>query len=73
MFSAASQLTRLFSQDLYDKVDYLSALGKTQLAAVKTVAAISVAEAERDAGIWVNRAYLTGVCVRHILLCEKNA
>ncbi|XP_037533825.1 flotillin-2 [Nematolebias whitei] len=38
-------------KDLYDKVNYLSSLGKTQIAAVKCDAAIGVAEAERDAGI----------------------
>ncbi|KFQ10922.1 Flotillin-2, partial [Leptosomus discolor] len=38
-------------QDVYDKVDYLSSLGKTQTAAVQRDADIGVAEAERDAGI----------------------
>ncbi|NXG62165.1 FLOT2 protein, partial [Hemiprocne comata] len=38
-------------QDVYDKVDYLSSLGKTQTAAVRRDADIGVAEAERDAGI----------------------
>uniref|UniRef100_A0A3P8WF13 Flotillin n=1 Tax=Cynoglossus semilaevis TaxID=244447 RepID=A0A3P8WF13_CYNSE len=37
--------------DVYDKVEYLSSLGKTQTAAVKRDADIGVAEAERDAGI----------------------
>ncbi|NXX62398.1 FLOT2 protein, partial [Scopus umbretta] len=37
--------------DVYDKVDYLSSLGKTQTAAVRRDADIGVAEAERDAGI----------------------
>ncbi|NWV20076.1 FLOT2 protein, partial [Origma solitaria] len=37
--------------DVYDKVDYLSSLGKTQIAAVQRDADIGVAEAERDAGI----------------------
>lgn len=40
-------------QDVYDKVDYLSSLGKTQTAAVQRDADIGVAEAERDAGIRV--------------------
>ncbi|XP_010790915.1 flotillin-2a isoform X2 [Notothenia coriiceps] len=38
-------------KDVYDKVDYLSSLGKTQTAAVQRDADIGVAEAERDAGI----------------------
>ena len=41
-------------QDVYDKVDYLSSLGKTQTAAVQRDADIGVAEAERDAGIRVS-------------------
>lgn len=40
-------------QDVYDKMDYLSSLGKTQTAAVQRDADIGVAEAERDAGIRV--------------------
>ncbi|NWV71978.1 FLOT2 protein, partial [Malurus elegans] len=39
------------NSDVYDKVDYLSSLGKTQIAAVQRDADIGVAEAERDAGI----------------------
>lgn len=42
-----------FWQDVYDKVEYLSSLGKTQTAAVQRDADIGVAEAERDAGIRV--------------------
>ncbi|XP_041919369.1 flotillin-2b isoform X2 [Alosa pseudoharengus] len=38
-------------KDVYDKMDYLSSLGKTQTAAVQRDADIGVAEAERDAGI----------------------
>lgn len=38
-------------KDVYDTVDYLDSLGKTQTAAVKRDADIGVAEAERDAGI----------------------
>ncbi|XP_058489220.1 flotillin-2 [Solea solea] len=38
-------------KDVYDKLDYLSSLGKTQTAAVHRDADIGVAEAERDAGI----------------------
>ncbi|NXU83891.1 FLOT2 protein, partial [Xiphorhynchus elegans] len=38
--------------DVCDKVDYLSSLGKTQIAAVQRDADIGVAEAERDVGIW---------------------
>uniref|UniRef100_A0A3Q2P1I7 Flotillin n=1 Tax=Fundulus heteroclitus TaxID=8078 RepID=A0A3Q2P1I7_FUNHE len=39
------------STDVYDKLNYLSSLGKTQIAAVQRDADIGVAEAERDAGI----------------------
>ncbi|NWW82540.1 FLOT2 protein, partial [Climacteris rufus] len=39
------------AEDVYDKVEYLSSLGKTQIAAVQRDADIGVAEAERDAGI----------------------
>lgn len=38
-------------KDVYDRLDYLSSLGKTQIAAVQRDADIGVAEAERDAGI----------------------
>merc|ERR1711872_82742 len=38
-------------KDVYDKVDYLSSLGKSQTAAVKRDADIGVAQANRDAGI----------------------
>uniref|UniRef100_A0A3B4BBE8 Flotillin n=1 Tax=Periophthalmus magnuspinnatus TaxID=409849 RepID=A0A3B4BBE8_9GOBI len=38
-------------KDVYDTLDYLSSLGKTQTAAVQRDADIGVAEAERDAGI----------------------
>ncbi|XP_029303390.1 flotillin-2a isoform X2 [Cottoperca gobio] len=38
-------------KDVYDKVEYLSSLGKAQTAAVQRDADIGVAEAERDAGI----------------------
>ena len=41
-------------QDVYDKLDYLSSLGKTQTASVQRDADIGVAEAERDAGIRVS-------------------
>ncbi len=41
-------------QDVYDKVEYLSSLGKSQTAAVQRDADIGVAEAERDAGIRVS-------------------
>lgn len=44
----------LSQQDVYDKVDYLSSLGKSQTAAVQRDADIGVAEAERDAGIRVS-------------------
>merc|ERR1712198_398630 len=38
-------------KDVYENVDYLSSLGKTQTAAVKRDAEIGVAQANRDAGI----------------------
>ncbi|KAK8382667.1 hypothetical protein O3P69_015469 [Scylla paramamosain] len=38
-------------KDVYDRVDYLSSLGKSQTAAVKRDADIGVAQANRDAGI----------------------
>merc|ERR1719414_2561119 len=38
-------------KDVYDNVDYLSSLGKSQTAAVKRDAEIGVAQANRDAGI----------------------
>lgn len=46
-------------QDVYDKVEYLSSLGKTQTAAVQRDADIGVAEAERDAGIRVGVPQIT--------------
>lgn len=45
---------------MYDKLDYLSSLGKTQTAAVQRDADIGVAEAERDAGIRVRRLEQVG-------------
>lgn len=53
---------------MYDKLDYLSSLGKTQTAAVQRDADIGVAEAERDAGIRVSKEALVGE--RQILLCS---
>ena len=38
-------------KDVYDNVDYLASLGKSQTAAVKRDAEIGVAQANRDAGI----------------------
>eukprot|EP00058_Branchiostoma_floridae_P020188 XP_002605678.1 hypothetical protein BRAFLDRAFT_77926 [Branchiostoma floridae] len=38
-------------KDVFDRVEYLSSLGRSQTAAVKRDADIGVAEAERDAGI----------------------
>ena len=43
----------IHSQDVYDRVEYLASLGKTQTAAVKRDADIGVAQANRDAGIKV--------------------
>merc|ERR1719242_726691 len=47
-------------KDVYDNVDYLASLGKSQTAAVKRDAEIGVAQANRDAGIRVAE-------------CEKSA
>ena len=55
-------------QDVYDKLDYLSSLGKTQTAAVQRDADIGVAEAERDAGIRVRRLWQAGDSEKRILL-----
>lgn len=41
-------------KDVYDKVDYLTSLGRAQTAVVKRDADIGVAEANRDAGIKVS-------------------
>ena len=40
-------------KDVYDKVDYLTSLGRAQTAIVKRDADIGVAESNRDAGIKV--------------------
>lgn len=52
--SRVKTLSVFSHQDVYDKVDYLSSLGKSQTAAVQRDADIGVAEAERDAGIRVS-------------------
>ena len=41
-------------KDIFDEVEYLDSLGKTQTAVVKRDADIGVAEAKRDAGIKVS-------------------
>ena len=41
-------------KDIFDTVEYLNSLGKTQTAVVKKEADIGVAEANRDAGIKVS-------------------
>merc|ERR1719336_1670221 len=55
-------------KDVYDNVDYLASLGKSQTAAVKRDAEIGVAQANRDAGIreaecekapWISNIALT--------------
>lgn len=50
-------MSNLF-QDVYDRVEYLSSLGKSQTAAVKRDADIGVAQANRDAGIRVSLSSL---------------
>ena len=40
-------------KDIYDEVQYLDSLGKSQTAAIKRDAEIGVAQANRDAGIKV--------------------
>lgn len=65
-FAAANRKLRLFAlswQDVYDRVEYLSSLGKTQTAAVKRDADIGVAEAERDAGIRVRENHSLGFVI----------
>lgn len=49
----ASKTFFFVPQDVYDKVEYLSSLGKAQTAVVQRDAEIGVVEAERDAGIRV--------------------
>ena len=44
-------------KDIYDEVNYLDSLGKTQTAVVKRNADIGVAEAKRDAGIRVSSRF----------------
>lgn len=68
--SLHSAVRMLFSsclclQDVYDKLDYLSSLGKTQIAAVRRDADIGVAEAERDAGIRV-------ICLFYVYWCARK-
>lgn len=46
---------------MYDKVEYLSSLGKTQTAVVRRDADIGVAEAERDAGIRVSNTMMNAI------------
>ncbi|MEQ2178343.1 hypothetical protein GOODEAATRI_013032, partial [Goodea atripinnis] len=57
--------------DVYDKLDYLSSLGKTQIAAVQRDADIGVAEAERDAGIRVIRRLLLEICFSFVPLIKS--
>ena len=58
-------------QDVYDKVEYLSSLGKTQTAAVQRDADIGVAEAERDAGIRVRwHRCVPRSFIHHNMNCE---
>jgi flotillin len=49
-------------KDVYDEVQYLASLGKSQTAAVKRDADIGVAQANRDAGI---RVRLNCRCSEH--------
>lgn len=44
-------------KDVYDEVQYLTSLGKAQTAMVKRDADAGVAEANRDAGIRVNKKF----------------
>lgn len=52
-------------KDVYDKVEYLASLGKTQVAAVKRDADIGVAQANRDAGIKEAEAEKTAMDVKY--------
>lgn len=63
----------LSRQDVYDRVEYLSSLGKTQTAAVKRDADIGVAEAERDAGIRVGENANLCFLIPTVLCCKATA
>lgn len=63
----------VFLQDVYDKMDYLSSLGKTQTAAVQRDADIGVAEAERDAGIRVRAFFSCSTSSTERHLCSLAA
>lgn len=52
-------------KDVYDRVEYLSSLGKSQTAAVKRDADIGVAQANRDAGIREAEAEKTAMDVKY--------
>lgn len=52
-------------KDVYDRVEYLSSLGKAQTAAVKRDADIGVAQANRDAGIREAEAEKTAMDVKY--------
>ena len=56
-------------KDIYDEVNYLDSLGKTQTAVVKRNADIGVAEAKRDAGIRVStRFFKSNIAHHHIII-----
>ncbi|KAG7171313.1 Flotillin-2-like, partial [Homarus americanus] len=52
-------------KDVYDRVEYLSSLGKSQTAAVKRDADIGVAQANRDAGIKEAESEKTAMDVKY--------
>ncbi|PAA75480.1 hypothetical protein BOX15_Mlig022213g1 [Macrostomum lignano] len=52
-------------KDIYDRVDYLNSLGRTQTAIVKRDAAIGSAESERDAGIVESQCQRSRMEVRY--------
>ena len=47
-------------KDVYDNVEYLASLGRTQTANVKRDADVGVVEANRDAGIRVSGVWMSG-------------
>ena len=56
-------------KDVYDEVQYLASLGKSQTAAVKRDADIGVAQANRDAGIRVrSNKQISGHIISYIFI-----
>jgi len=72
-------------KDVFDNVEYLSSLGKSQTANVRRDADVGVAQANRDAGIRVNNSKIlyqyhtiklycnTDACNDIILFCRNQS